>query len=40
MIPETYIIDREGLIERKIIGPQEWDSAQMTQYFDAALIRN
>jgi hypothetical protein len=37
MIPETYVIDRHGLIARKIIGPQQWDSAEMTEYFGAAL---
>ncbi len=40
MIPETYVIDREGFIARKIIGPQQWDSAEMTGYFDATLARN
>ena len=40
MIPETYVIDRQGLIARKIVGPQQWESAQMTAYFDAALARN
>jgi len=39
-IPETYVIDREGFIARKIIGPQQWDSAEMTGYFDATLARN
>jgi cytochrome c biogenesis protein CcmG, thiol:disulfide interchange protein DsbE len=39
MIPETYVIDRQGRIERKIVGPQEWNSASMVAYFDAALMR-
>lgn len=26
-IPETYIIDREGVIRRKHIGPADWNSA-------------
>jgi hypothetical protein len=37
MIPETYIIDRNGKIARKIIGFQEWDSPQMRAYFDSLL---
>jgi cytochrome c biogenesis protein CcmG, thiol:disulfide interchange protein DsbE len=37
MYPETYIIDRKGKIIRKIIGPQDWNSAEMTAYFDAIL---
>jgi peroxiredoxin len=36
-IPETYIIDREGRIVRKVIGPQQWDSAAMNAYFDSIL---
>jgi cytochrome c biogenesis protein CcmG/thiol:disulfide interchange protein DsbE len=40
MIPETYVIDRQGKIERKIIGPQQWDSAEMVSYFDGMLERN
>jgi len=37
MIPETYIIDRHGRIARKIIGPQQWDSPDLTSYFDYLL---
>lgn len=37
MIPETYIIDRHGRIARKIIGPQRWDSPELTAYFDYLL---
>ena len=33
MIPETYVIDRKGYIVRKVIGSQQWDSAEMSQYF-------
>ena len=39
IIPETYVVDRQGRIDRKIIGPQEWDSPTMVAYFDAALAR-
>jgi cytochrome c biogenesis protein CcmG, thiol:disulfide interchange protein DsbE len=37
MYPETYIIDRKGKILRKIIGPQDWNSTEMSAYFDAIL---
>jgi cytochrome c biogenesis protein CcmG/thiol:disulfide interchange protein DsbE len=40
MYPETYIIDRQGKIARKVIGPQQWDSAEMLSYFDAILGQN
>jgi peroxiredoxin len=37
MVPETYIIDRQGKIARKIIGVQDWDSPEMLAYFDSLL---
>lgn len=37
MYPETYIIDRKGVILRKIIGPQDWNSPEFLAYFDAIL---
>jgi cytochrome c biogenesis protein CcmG/thiol:disulfide interchange protein DsbE len=40
MIPETYIIDRQGKIARKIIGFQKWDSPQMRAYFDSLLDKS
>ena len=30
--PETYIIDRQGVMRRKIIGPINWDAPEMTQF--------
>lgn len=32
MYPETYIIARDGKIARKIIGPQDWSSAELLAY--------
>jgi cytochrome c biogenesis protein CcmG/thiol:disulfide interchange protein DsbE len=40
MWPETYVIDRKGVILRKIIGPQDWNSPEMLAYFDAILGRS
>ena len=30
--PETYIIDREGKIRRKLIGAMDWNDPQIEQY--------
>ena len=30
--PETYIIDRDGTIRRKFIGPQDWTSPEIMAY--------
>jgi cytochrome c biogenesis protein CcmG, thiol:disulfide interchange protein DsbE len=37
MYPETYVIDRKGRIDRKIIGPQDWTGPTMMAYFDSVL---
>jgi len=37
MYPETYVIDRNGHIDRKIIGPQDWTSPEMLEYFNNLL---
>ena len=31
--PESYVIDQEGVIRRKFIGPQEWTSPEILDYF-------
>jgi peroxiredoxin len=30
--PETYIIDRNGVIRRKVVGPQDWGSPEIRAY--------
>jgi cytochrome c biogenesis protein CcmG/thiol:disulfide interchange protein DsbE len=37
MYPETYVIDRDGRFDRKIIGPQDWTSPEMTAYLNSVL---
>ena len=37
MIPETYVIDREGKLDRKIVGPQDWTSPEMLAYLKSVL---
>ncbi len=32
MWPETYAIDRQGIIRRKFVGPQEWTSPEIVSY--------
>jgi thiol-disulfide isomerase/thioredoxin len=31
-IPETYIIDRNGIIRRKLVSAQDWTSPEITDY--------
>ena len=40
MYPETYIINGNGRIARKIIGPQNWDSPEMVSYLQSLLRSN
>jgi cytochrome c biogenesis protein CcmG/thiol:disulfide interchange protein DsbE len=37
MYPETYVIDRDGRINSKIVGPQDWTSPAMMAYLDTVL---
>jgi len=30
--PETYIIDRQGVVRRKVVGPMNWDSPEVMQF--------
>jgi peroxiredoxin len=30
--PETYIIDRQGVLRRKFIGPVDWNSPEVVQF--------
>jgi hypothetical protein len=32
MWPETYAIDRQGIIRRKFIGSQDWSSPEIQAY--------
>jgi peroxiredoxin len=32
--PESYLIDKDGKIQRKFIGPVEWNSSEMIDYFN------
>ena len=31
-VPETYIIDRNGVIRRKFIGPVDWSQTEIVEY--------
>lgn len=33
-VPETYIIDREGIVREKIIGRRQWDNPEAMQLID------
>lgn len=32
MWPETYVIDRKGVIRRKFIGAQDWSSPEIREF--------
>jgi cytochrome c biogenesis protein CcmG/thiol:disulfide interchange protein DsbE len=37
MYPDTYVIGRNGKLDRKIVGPQDWTNSEMTVYIDSLL---
>jgi len=36
-VPETFVIDREGIIREKVIGPREWDRPEFLEWFSRVL---
>ena len=40
MFPETYLIDREGRLARKIVGPQDWQSPEIMGSINILLDQN
>jgi cytochrome c biogenesis protein CcmG, thiol:disulfide interchange protein DsbE len=32
MWPESYVIDRQGVLRRKVVGPINWDSPEVMQF--------
>lgn len=32
MWPETYVVDRQGIIRRKFVGAQDWNDAEIQRY--------
>ncbi|MFZ0910057.1 MAG: TlpA disulfide reductase family protein [Candidatus Acidiferrales bacterium] len=39
MYPETYVIDRQGRIARKIVGEQDWNDGDITAYMQELLAK-
>lgn len=37
MIPEAYVINRNGKIDRKVVGAQDWTSPEMMAYLNSVL---
>jgi len=37
MYPDTYVIGRDGKLDRKIVGPQDWTSSELSVYIDSLL---
>lgn len=31
-VPETFVLNRNGVIERKFVGPQQWTNPEITGY--------
>ena len=36
-VPETFIIDKEGIVREKLVGPKEWDSPEMVAMMEKYL---
>ncbi len=36
-VPETFVIDKRGVIIKKVIGPLDWSSPEMVKFLDDAM---
>jgi len=36
-VPETYIIDKKGILKKRVIGPADWSSPEARNFIDALL---
>lgn len=36
-VPETYIIDKEGILRKKVIGPVDWGAPEARSFIDSLL---
>ncbi len=39
-VPESFIIDKDGIIVEKIIGPREWATPDVIHYFRNLIQKN
>lgn len=39
-VPESFIIDKNGIVAEKVIGPRDWASTEIISYFRAIIQRN
>jgi peroxiredoxin len=39
-VPETYVIDRRGIIRRKWIGPDDWNSDRNRKFIESLLAED
>jgi peroxiredoxin len=39
-VPESFIIDKNGIIAEKIIGPRDWAAPQVVRYIDQLIQQN
>lgn len=36
-VPETFVVDKQGVIQKKIVGGMDWGSAEVAAYMDELL---
>lgn len=36
-VPETYIIDKKGILRKRVIGPAEWNSPEIKNFINSLL---
>ena len=36
-VPETFVIDRNGVIIKKVVGPMEWNAPEVVKFLNEAM---
>jgi peroxiredoxin len=39
-VPETFVVDKKGIILKKVVGAMDWSDPQVIQFLDDATKRN
>ncbi len=37
-VPESFVVDRDGIIREKVVGPRTWDSDEMVKWFGELVL--
>ncbi len=39
-VPETFVVDKKGIILKKVVGAMDWSDPQVIQFLNEVITRN